>query len=516
MDSEVGRHRRLSLEGLLVAFQINALQRDHQAHLVEAARILNGLDKDHRRRIRIEKWDEDEAYARVTWLFAKLCHLLKDAPEDMDAQWFANRLTRAAIPARYLSSRSVAVDGTDIETWGAFQGSVNAVELDGEAVETQVIEQSAPAQKTVRKAKVLGIGPDGRKIYTPDPDARAGHRSANGDHNAGPYIGYELHLGVQARDVRWTNFTDETILEPEVPNVITTAVLVPAGSHRVKSVVGPLIADKISGHDIDEVIWDPGYSLCKPETTTFPLTRAGISQTFQLVTSQRGIRPFSKEAVLLDGQLYSRLVPTELRDLVFPPRLSSGNWRLAYEDDFNRRARWRLVRHSAPDKDGVTRRRCPFCGGLLKSRNFPKTMRRPARVPMVVLDSEQHTCCRGTVSAPPVDLPLTQRIPFGSTAWRISMNRRMAVESVNAALKGGFVNIQRGFLRVFGLLKQTVLLGFTLAGVNLDRVRSYRAKLIEAETQSRPHTRPKRRVGIWSQLLDEFTAPAFERTGPPG
>ena len=213
-----------------------------------------------------------------------------------------------------------------------------------------------------------------------------------------------------------------------------------------KSVVGPLIADKISGHDIDEVIWDPGYSLCKPETTTFPLTRAGISQTFQLVTSQRGIRPFSKEAVLLDGQLYSRLVPTELRDLVFPPRLSSGNWRLAYEDDFNRRARWRLVRHSAPNKDGVTRWRCPFCAGLLKSRNFPKTMRRPARVPMVVLDSEQHTCCKGTVSAPPVDLPLTQRIPFGSTAWRISMNRRMAVESVNAALKGGFVNVQRGFL----------------------------------------------------------------------
>ncbi|MGA3216084.1 MAG: hypothetical protein ABSD97_10410 [Acidimicrobiales bacterium] len=515
MDSEVGRHRRLSLEGLLVAFQINALQRDHQAHLIEAARILNGLNEDYRRRIGITEWDEDEAYARVTWLFSKLCKLLECAPEDMDAQWLANRLTRAAIPARYLSSRSVAVDGTDIETWGAFQGSVNTLELDGEAVETQLIEQSGPAPKTVRKAKVLGIGQDGRKIYTPDPDARAGHRSANGDHNAGPYIGYELHLGVQARDVRWTNFIDKTILEPEVPNVITTAVLAPAGSHRARSVVGSLIADKISGHDIDEVIWDPGYSLCRPETTTFPLTRAGISQTFQLVTSQRGIRPFSKEAILLDGQPYSRLVPIELRDLVFSPRLSSGNWRLAYED-FNRRARWRLVRHSAPDKDGVTRWRCPFCSGLLKSRNFPKTMRRPARVPLVVLDSEQHTCCEGTVSAPPVDLPLTQRIPFGTTAWRVSMNRRMAVESVNAALKGGFVNVQRGFLRVFGLLKQTVLLGFTLAGVNLDRVRSYRAKLAEADAQARFHTRRKRRVGIWSELLGELTVPDAERTGPPG
>jgi hypothetical protein len=516
MDSEVGRHRRLSLEGLLVAFQINALQRDHQAHLIEAARILNGLDDDYRRRIGIKEWDEDEAYARVTWLFAKLCELLKCAPEDMDAQWFANRLTRAAIPGRYLSSRSVAVDGTDIETWGAFQGSVNTLELDGDAAETQLMEESAPAPKTVRKAKVLGTGQDGRKIYTPDPDARAGHRSANGNHNAGPYIGYELHLGVQARDVRWTNCIDKTVLEPEVPNVITTAVLVPAGSHRAKSVVGSLIADKFSGHAIDDVIWDPGYSLCKPETTTFPLMRAGISQTFQLVTSQRGIRPFSKEAILLDGQLYSRLVPTELRDLVLPPQRSSGNWRLAYEDDFKRRARWRLVRHSAPDSDGVTRWRCPFCAGLLRSRNFPKTMRRPARVPMVVIDSEQHTCCKGTVSAPPADLPLTQRIPFGSTAWRISMNRRMAVESVNAALKGGFVNVQRGFLRVFGLLKQTVLIGFTLAGVNLDRVRSYRAKLAEVAAQARPHTRQKRRVGIWSELLGELTSPTADRTGPPG
>ena len=37
MDFEVGRHRRLSLEGFFVALQINALQRDHQAHLIEAS-----------------------------------------------------------------------------------------------------------------------------------------------------------------------------------------------------------------------------------------------------------------------------------------------------------------------------------------------------------------------------------------------------------------------------------------------------------------------------------------------
>jgi hypothetical protein len=48
---------------------------------------------------------------------------------------------------------------------------------------------------------VLGVGPDGRKQYTVDPDARAGHRSASNSRAAGPYVGYELPLAVQARDV---------------------------------------------------------------------------------------------------------------------------------------------------------------------------------------------------------------------------------------------------------------------------------------------------------------------------
>jgi hypothetical protein len=87
-------------------------------------------------------------------------------------------------------------------------------------------------KKKVKTAKVFGIGPDGRKRYTPDPDARAGHRSATGSRSAGPYIGYELHLAVQTRDVRWTNYIDKTTLGPEVPGVITTCNLVAAGTHR--------------------------------------------------------------------------------------------------------------------------------------------------------------------------------------------------------------------------------------------------------------------------------------------
>jgi hypothetical protein len=80
----------------------------------------------------------------------------------------------------------------------------------------------------------------------------------------------------------------------------------------------------------------------------------------------------------------------------------------------------------------------------------------------------------GTLSAVPSELALSQRIPSGTTAWRISTGRRQVVESVNSALRGAFVDLARGFFRVLGQVKMTVtvLRGFTLAAYNLDRIRS--------------------------------------------
>ena len=56
------------------------------------------------------------------------------------------------------------------------------------------------------------------------------------------------------------------------------------------------------------------------------------------------------------------------------------------------------------------------------------------------------------------------------------MGRHQVVQSVNAARKGSFVDLARGFFRVFGRVKVSVLLGFTLAAFNLERIRSFRAK----------------------------------------
>jgi hypothetical protein len=215
--------------------------------------------------------------------------------------------------------------------------------------------------------------------------------------------------------------------------------------------------------------------------------------------------------LLIDGQLFSTLLPDELRDLPSPPRGASEVEKLAYESKFNLRARWRMMRHSPPDADGATRWRCPFCAGFLRARKFPKTMRRPSTVPLVPLAEGCETCCSGILTATAVDMAWWQRITYGTTAWRISIGRRQVVESVNAALKGVFTDLGRGFLRVMGVTKMTVLLGFTLAAFNLDRIRSFRAKHALDEqgqpTQKPKQMRAKRRAGTWAEAIEPTTSP---------
>jgi len=48
---------------------------------------------------------------------------------------------------------------------------------------------------------------------------------------------------------------------------------------------------------VRDAVWDPGFSLCRPGTTAYPLAD-GIDQTLQLVTHQRGFRPFAGEAMV--------------------------------------------------------------------------------------------------------------------------------------------------------------------------------------------------------------------------
>ena len=59
----------------------------------------------------------------------------------------------------------------------------------------------------------------------------------------------------------------------------------------------------------------------------------------------------------------------------------------------------------------------------------------------------------------------------------------------------------------------TILLGFTVAGYNLDRIRSYRAKK-RAQEEAKP-AQPERRRGTWQEIVEPATTTTANDTSPP-
>lgn len=76
------------------------------------------------------------------------------------------------------------------------------------------------------------------------------------------------------------------------------------------------------------------------------------------------------------------------------------------------------------------------------------------------------------------------------------------------------MDLARGFFRVMGRVKMTLLLGFTVAAYNLDRVRSSRAKQV-ADAEA-PKPRSKRRRGTWTDVVDGGGEPTERSGAPPG
>jgi hypothetical protein len=88
---------------------------------------------------------------------------------------------------------------------------------------------------------------------------------------------------------------------------------------------------------------------------------------------------------------------------------------------------------------------------------------------------------------------------------------------VNGALKGGFVNIEHRFVRVFGLTKTGLFLAFAAVGFNLDRIRSFsdRQRAEQAAMATSKRTRAKRREGTWADVIDPKVLPKAGRAPPP-
>ena len=66
-----------------------------------------------------------------------------------------------------------------------------------------------------------------------------------------------------------------------------------------------------------------------------------------------------------------------------------------------------------------------------------------------------------------------QPLPWQSTRWALSFNRRSLIEGLNAQLRYQVRNVNRGYFRVPGLVATTLLMAVTLAAHNIERLRGW-------------------------------------------
>ena len=122
---------------------------------------------------------------------------------------------------------------------------------------------------------------------------------------------------------------------------------------------------------------------------------------------------------------------------------------------------------------------CPGKAGKLKCELCPLSEHYPADRPVVENPGPLATapkCCRqATIVIPgPVLAKLRQRDQWGSQKWIDSFARRSAIEGIFGNLRSQSTqNIKRGFCRVVGLVKTSLMLTFEVVAANIRLVRKW-------------------------------------------
>jgi hypothetical protein len=316
-------------------------------------------------------------------------------------------------------------------------------------------------------------GPNERDYWTKDAGAGFGHRSATSSRRARGYVGRDLHNGVACPPLLQTNATTWAKFGPAVPVVALFARLVPTNSHP-NDAVRDAVFDAHDNELCHDVIIDAGYSL--KSRLLIPLQEAGIPATLRPASNQVGEGLGIRGARVFDGQLFSAHIPDDLAALQLPGRNATAQEIEASTEKFQRRATYRYTRHKKPGEDGTTRWSNPFQEGRLRSRSLPRTMRGSRDAPVVELP-EGASHAEGTITLGAGELPLMQDTIVGTRAWYEAYERRNVAETFHSFLHGGFVDIDKGFVRIVesaaGIGRIDVLLAHTLAGVNRWQVQNW-------------------------------------------
>lgn len=417
-----GRPRELSVRALMVALLV--LSEDGRLHLTRVPLLLNTLDVASRRRLGVTRKD-GITFRQVQRLYALITASIREPGATTVAfDDVCDLLLAATLHDEAKDARSIAIDGTPIDSWGR------------------------------------GTRRNGGRPST-DPDAAWRGRGASAWKR--PTFGYNLTVAVTA------------------PEVGGSSVPLAAKSMRLRKITSPGIDAALSAVNsvaksqgsLSDVLADREYTMSNNGADfLLPVRALGGEPVFQLTEHQLGAHGTSHGAIIIDGQPFSPSTPRGLWTIEVPAVDASAKTIREYQDQIALRSQYALVPHSARKPNGSQVFQCPASAGKIQCPLVASSLSPRSKLSTALLapsSAAPNTVCSKkftTFSAD--DIPLSQRELHGSTEWYFSTSRRNRVEGFFGNLKNeARENIRRGTIRVRGLEKTGLLLLMAVARVNL-------------------------------------------------
>lgn len=479
-----GRHCALSVRTLFVALQLGAFA--GTLYLDDATDLLDDLSPKDRARLGLPRTGPAVSYRQVCYLVQRVNDVLRrnfteenrgdDARyHDFDRVFGAIAVTGTHEDTARFSS--IAVDGTDIATWGTdttfFQ--LRLKELGPGRYEAVTDENGELVFDKVR-------------VTT---DADAAWRGSDNEQGKPSHFGYSLSVAVVARDEGG----------PVAPLAAVAARLRPANFSERPSGLACVAEVRDRRGSLGDVLIDRGYTSSKDgKDFLLPVRALGGDPIFDLTKYQVGPSGTVRGALIVDGRPYSPSMPKSLLTLTPPRGGEDGTYKpdpakvREYQQAVAARAVYALDTHGGARANGSQVFVCPGAAGKLDCPlRAPKRALRAGALPVLRTPKNVATtsvCSNSYPSFSLEDLPLYQRHIYGTAQWAKSYSRRQtSVETYFSQLKSAAGAVERGRIRVRGIVKTGLLVAFAMASTNR------RAALAYETAKSRPTTARKHRSG---------------------
>lgn len=358
----------------------------------------------------------------------------------------------------------MAVDGSDIPTWGTDH---NYFEI--------VTRELGPNRREVVTDDEGNITYNKVRVVTDDD---AGWRGSDNPDKKAAHFGYSLSVAVSVRE-------DDG---PSAPLAALATRLRPVNFLERTAGLACVAEVAAKRGRLGDVLVDKGYTPSKTGADfLLPVRALGGEPVFDLTTYQVGPSGTLRGALIIDGRPYSPSLPRALRHLTPPRGGEDGTYKpdpakvREYRERIAARAAYALEPHGVPRANGVQLFTCPGALGKLDCPlRPPERGLRPKA--LVVLNAPaqpgpKSVCVHARTSLSLEDLPLYQRHVYGSWEWARSYSRRStSVETYFGLLKsatGG--GVERGQIRVSGIVKTGLLLAFAMSSTNRNCALSFSA-----------------------------------------